>query len=200
MLRLNHMTAIAALLIASLGFGQGHPLVESFSAIQVDDHIQLDFAIIGGGSCNGVQLLRSSDGVQFFRIDEIQGICGGSEFTEHYTLLDESPLQATTNHYKLVLGFQGESQVIQLNFVPLNAGFNVFPNPVQDWAVLKWDNPTGVQFTVDIYNLSGHQVEHAEGITSSEIFLQLRDFLPGTYIFQLIGEDGRRITGKFIRV
>ena len=102
---------------------------------------------------SGVQLLRSSDGVQFFRIDEIQGICGGSEFTEHYILLDETPLQATTNHYKLALGVQGESQVIQLNFVPLNAGFNVFPNPVQDWAVLKWDNPTEIQFSVDIYNI-----------------------------------------------
>lgn len=194
------MIASVALLLASLAYGQGHPLLETFTAIQVDDHIQIDFAIIGGGSCNGVQLMRSSDGERFFKIAEIQGVCGGSEFTEHYTLWDESPLQASTNSYKLILGVQGESQVIQLNFVPLNAGFNVYPNPIQDWAVLKFDNPTGVQFTFDVYNLSGHQVEHADGITSSEIFLQLRDFLPGTYIFQLIGEDGRRITGKFIRV
>ena len=196
----KHTTVTAALLSAALGFGQDLPLLESFSAIQVENHVQLDFSIAGGASCNGVQLLRSSDGEYFTEIGAIQGICGGSEFTEQYTLRDNAPLQTSTNRYKLVLGVQGESEVIQLDFVPLYAGFNVYPNPVQDGSVLKWNNPTGVPFTLNIYTLFGQRVEHAQSIISSEFILQFQGVLPGTYVFHLIGEDGRHITGKFIRV
>lgn len=186
--------------LSVLGLGQGHPLLDNFSVRQVGDHIQLDFGIIGGASCNGVQLLRSADGEKFYQINEIQGICGGSEFTEQYTLIDDSPFQSTTNHYKLVLGTQGESEVLMIQFVDLDAGYNIAPNPVQEWVLIRFDNPTEKAFEFSMFDLAGAQVRPNTVVTSAEIHLWLSDLIPGIYIFQLKGEDGRLITGKILRV
>lgn len=175
-------------------------ILESFTVIQVDNHLQIDFAIAGGASCNGVQLLRSSNGVDFYHLNEIEGICGGSEFVEHYTLLDDSPLQTTANHYKLILGTEGASEVLSYHFVALEAGYRVIPNPVRDWAVIRFDNPTGLSFELNVYDLNGAVVESAPNITSTEIRLELRNYQAGMYIFQLRSSDGTLITGRFHRV
>lgn len=178
----------------------GHPILHSFTLRQVGNSVQIDFAILGGASCNGVQLERSSDGELYDKIDEIQGVCGGSEFTEFYTLIDESPFQSATNHYRLILGNQGNSVTRTITFVQLEDAYRVFPNPAANWAVIKFDNPTEIPFTFAVYTLTGGEKERSLNITSNEIFLRLDAYEAGTYIFQLQGSDGTLITGKFIHV
>lgn len=178
----------------------GHPLLDSFVLRQVGNTVQIDFAIISGASCNGVQLERSNGTEEFYRIDEIQGVCGGSEFVEHYTLVDESPLQNTTIHYRLILGNQGSSVTRTIDFIQLEDAYRVYPNPIVTWAVIKFDNPTEIPFTYSVYTLTGGLKESTPNITSNEIYLDLESYASGTYIFQLQGADGTLITGKFIRI
>ncbi|NNE55844.1 MAG: T9SS type A sorting domain-containing protein [Flavobacteriales bacterium] len=175
-----------------------HEILDLFELRQVNNTIQIDFAVKGGASCQGVQLERSaSKAGEFETVAQIQGICGGSEFTEYYTLVDEEPLEYSTNFYRLVLGAQGKSSIRSINFVRLENDYRVFPLPAKSWAVLKFENPTERLYQLSVYSLSGNLVEEAQ-VTSQEVFIDLSFYSKGTYIFQLSSPDENTITGKFI--
>lgn len=171
----------------------GHEILDSFSVIQVGNTVQIDFAIKGGASCQGAILQRSTDGEYFAEIDNIQGICGGSEFTEYYTLHDENPFNSQTNYYRVVLGNQGNSAVLGIHFVELSDGYRVFPQPSRDWAVIKFDNPTQTAYVINVYTLTGG-VKDTGTITSNEVYLDLGNYEVGNYVFQLISTE-KMITG-----
>ena len=196
-LNMTKLLLLTASCLAGISSWAQSSILEYFTALQIDNHVQIDFAIVGGASCNGVQLLRSSDGENFYFLEEIEGVCGGSEFTEQFTLIDDAPLQTTANHYKLILGTVESSEVLTYHFVALEAGYRVIPNPIRDWAVIRFDNPTGLVFELAVFDMSGALVESGSNITSSEIHLQLTKYRPGMYIFQLLSVDGTRITGRF---
>lgn len=174
----------------------GNDILESFSAIQVGNAVQIDFSIKGGASCQGAALQRSSDGQFFEDIEYIQGICGGTEFTEFYTLKDEEPLSNRTNFYRVELGNAGYSSVLDLNFVSLENDYRVYPQPSRDWVVIKFDNPTQTPFVLNIYTLLGG-IKDSGTVTSNEVFLNLGRYQAGNYVFQLISSE-KMITGTFV--
>lgn len=171
----------------------GNKILDSFSAIQVGNTIQIDFSIKGGASCQGAILERSSEGDFFEDIASIQGICGGSEFTEFYSLNDGDPLLNSANYYRVALGNQGYSAVLAIDFIELDKGYRVYPQPSRDWAVIKFDNPTQTPFVLNIYTMSGG-VKDSGTITSNEAYLDLGRYEAGNYVFQLIS-TGKLITG-----
>jgi hypothetical protein len=171
----------------------GNEILESFSAIQVGNTIQIDFSVKGGASCQGAILQRSSEGVFFDDIASIQGICGGSEFTEFYSLNDDEPLLNSTNYYRVALGNQGHSAVLAIGFVQLEKGYRVYPQPSRDWAVIKFNNPTQSPFVLNIYTMTGG-IKDSGTITSNEVYLDLSRYEAGTYVFQLISTE-KVITG-----
>jgi hypothetical protein len=175
----------------------GLAILESFQVRQVNNTIEVDFAIKGGASCQGAQLQRSSDEELFIQIGEIQGICGGSEFTEHYKLVDTQPLEYSTNYYRLTLGNQNTT-IVQIDFVRLENNYRVFPTPALNWTVIRFENPTNIPHSISIYTLEGGLVEKGDQITSQEIYLNLSRYNSGIYIFQLSSESRESITGKFV--
>lgn len=172
----------------------GNEILESFSAIQVGNTIQIDFSVKGGASCQGAILQRSSEGDVFENVAYIQGICGGTEFTEFYTLKDDDPLLNRTNFYRVELGNAGYSAVIGVDFVQLEDNYRVYPQPSRNWAVIKFDNPTQMPFVLSIYTLTGG-LKDSGTITSNEVYLDLARYEVGNYVFQLVSSD-KLITGS----
>lgn len=178
----------------------GHPLLEEFSLIQVGNQVQVDIGIVGGASCFGIDLQRSEDGLTFKTVAHISGICGGGAFTEFYTTHDPDPVHHRSVSYRLVLGAQGHTESVSFTFIPLSENWMIFPNPIRDWAVLRFENPTQSVYALDIYNLAGQHVHGLVGISSGEVFLPTDGFESGTYLFQLRSEQGILISGTFVKI
>ena len=172
----------------------GNEILESFSAIQVGNTIQIDFSVKGGASCQGAILQRSSEGDVFENIEFIPGICGGTEQIEFYTFKDDSPLRNQINFYRVELGNAGYSAVLGIQFVELEDNYRVYPQPARDWVVIKFDNPTQSPFVLNVYTLTG-EVKDSGTITANEVYLDLGLYEAGNYVFQLISTENR-ITGS----
>jgi hypothetical protein len=173
-------------------------ILAQFSLRQVDNRIQVNFAIEGGSSCNGVELERSENGVDFEVINFIPGICGGTDKTEYYTLADHEPVLNKDSYYRLQLGQQERTPSLTIRFVPLKEGYRVFPNPAVSFTLIRFNNPQELQHDLYVFNSSGLIVEKATGITSSEVYLDLQNYSSGNYYFTLAGPQGSGVKGKFI--
>lgn len=183
---------------ASSTLAQDDAVLEYFRAVQNDNFIQVSFAIAGGSSCQGVGLERSSDTEKYDEIDFIPGVCGGSEFTEVYSFIDRNPLEYSDNFYRLKLGAEGLSHSISIRFVRLEDGYRVYPTPAQSWAVIKFDNPTSLEYDFRVYSMNGKILETAPTITANEVYMDLNQYSSGTYIFQLSNPSVPTITGRLI--
>lgn len=196
---INPISLCFCVLTCLSGFAQegGINILESITVRQMNNTIRIDFGIQGGAQCQGVKLERSSDSAEFYQIDQIQGICGGSEIVEYYTFIDENPLEYSTNHYRLQLGTQGHTPVVSVAYVRLQENYRVFPNPANAWAVIRFENPNGLDYELQVFDLGGRIIENTPHITSQEIYMDLDIYSPGLYIFQLSNGSNGLITGKF---
>ncbi|MFZ6052426.1 T9SS type A sorting domain-containing protein [Halocola ammonii] len=197
----SFFTLFFTIVLSFSGFAQKEDttsILAGFSLRQVDNHIQINFAIKGGSSCNGVELERSKNGLDFEVINFIPGICGGTDKTEYYTLSDNQPLANQENHYRLQLGQQERTFVLTIRFVPLEDGYRVFPNPASQFTLIRFNNPQELQHELYIFDARGLIVEKASNITSSEVYLNLQNYSPGKYFFTLAAQNGNGVKGKFI--
>jgi len=200
----KYLPWVSALIFATLNSyysaGQGHEILESFSLTQTGNNVLVNFAIKGGASCNGVTLQRrlSSDSI-YSVAAEIQGVCGGSEFTEHYTLEDDSPELGNSNIYRLKLGTVGFSDELEITVIELLSEYTIYPQPAASEVFLKYDNPGNTPVSVNVFDSAGRIVKRLRGLTSDLIFINSSDLEVGMYIFQLEFSTGEMLTGKFIR-
>ena len=205
-MKLQQSTILLLLLIfapafSHFGFAQKEDttsILAGFSLRQVDNRIQISFAIKGGSSCNGVELERSENGVDFEVINFIPGICGGTDKTEYYTLADQNPVAHNNSYYRLQLGQQERTATLTIRFIPLKDGYRVFPNPAQHFTIIRFNNPQELQHELYIFDARGLIVENASGITSSEIYLDLQNYASGKYFFTLARQNGSGVKGRFI--
>jgi hypothetical protein len=192
-------TCLAFFLLCSSSLSaQDDAVLDYFRAVQNGNEIQISFAIVGGSSCQGVGLERSSIPGHFEQIDFIPGVCGGTEFTEVYSFVDKTPLEYADNFYRLKLGAEGISHSISIRFVRLEAGYRVYPTPAQSWVVIKFDNPTAATYEFYLYSMNGRLIETAASITASEIYVDLSLYSTGAYIFQLSNPNVPTITGRLL--
>lgn len=76
-------------------------------------------------------------------------------------------------------------------------GWNLYPNPAQDAAFVRFDNPDGKRYEVRLIDMQGRVLEMQQ--THSNSFrIALERYAPGMYLCQLKAEDGRTTTGKLL--
>jgi hypothetical protein len=173
------------------------------SALRVDqmgNQVRIDLVISAGISyCVGIDLERSSDGENFEVIDQITGICGGSEFEEAYSMFDETPIYNQLSYYRLNLGTVGRSETLPIFFVPLKDGLLTFPNPANTSVQIKFDNPENRTFQIEIFkNDQLHYFKNA--LVGNEYLLSTEAYAQGTYHFKITFESGRQYKGRFVVV
>lgn len=172
--------------------GQTEEILEQFSIRQLGHEIRVDAGIKGGASCLGITLERSI-GDDFEAIDEIGGVCGGSEFTEYYVLTDDDPIPNVMNRYRLRLGFSGYTHVQEILFVPPTGGMVLYPNPANEWIDLKWDEIVS-DATLDIFHHDGRLQRTFSDISGSEIRVFINGLANGLYVIQL--RVGQEVVGR----
>lgn len=192
------MRAFFLLLITVIGstvVGQEHAILSKFTAQYTGSEVVLAWTIKGGQQCNGIDVYRSIDSVNWVKIGGVEGICGASE-PQYYDFIDADPEKGNLNYYKLQLGTQGFSSVQNVKVIRYDELFAAYPNPSPDIIHLSISPELG-SGEVFIFDLHGKQVFSGLLQSGEEIDLNKDQFGTGIFVFRWISE-GKTVSGKLI--
>lgn len=178
---------------------QGSPLLGKFSLSQFDGHVSLYWQIVEGSTCNGIQIYRSTDSVDFDRIGYIAGICGSEFESMNYYFTDSLPVENSVNYYYLELGTIGVSDVISIDVISSgNSGYQIRPHPVVDQATIYFNALDASSHVLRVYDMQGKEVFNDE--SADNFFDITTTSLPsGSYVFTISSsEKSTLINGVFL--
>lgn len=164
---------------------QDASLLDNFSAFEHNGSIYLNWTVAAGTTCNGIDIYRSGDNLNFNHIGRIPGVCGNNSSPVSYSFTDENPIPNNTNYYRLELGNFGYSTTISHDFISIqNNEFQIRPHPVTSESKIYFNNSTKKECEFILYNLNG--VKHLRLSTTENFFPISKDFLPsGIYVFTI---------------
>lgn len=171
------------------GLAQGSPLLGKFSGDQQGSSVSLYWLILAGSTCNGIQIYRSTDSVNYERIGYIPGICGDEFVDESFAFTDSLPILNAVNYYYLELGTIGVSDVISVNVIsPGNSGYQIRPHPVVDRATIYFDPLTISAHEIRLYTMQGIEVLY-EKTTDNYFEIETNSIPSGAYAFKITSDD-----------
>ena len=182
----------------SICFGQV-TILEKFQARLVNDEVILTWTIIQGSTCNGIDLTRSLDGINFIKIGQIDGICGSLSEAVPYTLLDKNP-SISINYYRLELGGVGPSEIISIQVFNFGEeGYVVQPNPFVTNTKIYFKNDRNELFKLSVYGVNGSVVLNQ--VSNTNFFeLDKQITSTGLYVFVITKNEGDfNAKGKILR-
>ena len=172
--------------------------VDDFLAVQQNDGVFLRWTILSGNTCDGTKIERSEDGINFYKIGEIPGVCGSPDKPITYDFTDIEPFKNRVNYYRLQLGFLGITSFKTVDFIVLgDEGYSINPNPFSEGAIFLFDNPDGEEHELIIFDYKG-QIAMSFKTSDNKIQLDRNYFSAGTYIFRLNTAGKVVMTGKFV--
>ena len=174
----------------------------NFKIFQVNQAVFLNFILSKGSSCNGFNVLHSSDSVNFKVIHEDPTICGTSNADEAKNWTHVNPIINQLNYYKIQLN-PGEMSPVNRIFVNQTNKPNIilFPNPIStdhDFLTIKILGTESLEFDGFIYNQFGNYVLKIENqSTISNSTIKINELSNGLYLIKLT--DGYNLySTKFI--
>lgn len=176
-----------------------HPFIESFTLTVQDGRVLVDWVMKGGTSCDGSEVERSLNGVDFVRVHRIEGICGDPTVPVPFSWADEEPVELSTLHYRIVFGSQGRSSTKSVSFDQLvRSEQRFFPSPADASATLLLKVPASAQVDLLIADAAGRVMLRREGLVGARHELDLYAFPAGSYSYVAVA-DGRRFEGRFVK-
>ena len=174
----------------------------NFKIFQVDQAVFLNFILSKGSSCNGFNVLHSTDSLNFKVIHEDPTICGTSNADEAKNWTHVNPIINQLNYYKIQLN-PGEMSPVNRIFVNQTNKPNIvlFPNPISndiDLLTIKILGTESLEFDGFIYNQFGNYVLKIENqSTISNSTIKINELSNGLYLIKLT--DGYNLySTKFI--
>lgn len=169
---------------------EGHPILDSFSAFEVDGTVYISCVISAGYTCNGIDVLKSEDTIRFTEIGNIAGVCGSSSNPVRYDFVDENPKINATSYYKLELGGVGFTSLLEVDVRRFrNNNLQIAPNPVFSDCTIFLDNPNSENMNVTVTSLTGEIMFRTTTIME-ELQLNLSDWVNGIYIVHITSNSG----------
>ncbi len=196
---LRNYIILMVLISAYPAFSQeADQFLDDFFAVQQDEEVYLRWTILSGNTCDGTRIERSEDGVSFYEIGEIPGVCGSPDKPITYDFTDTKPIKNRINYYRLQLGFLGITSSKTVDFIMLgDEGYSIHPNPFSESAIFLFNNPDGERYELSIFDDRGQLL--ISYITSeNKIRLDGKSITAGTYIFRLSTAGTVVKTGKFV--
>jgi hypothetical protein len=170
-------------------------LATQFNLYESDDAVHLTWVIEEGNICEGIEIERSEDGINFVDVGRIEGVCGSFTGATRFDYVDAMPVLNHVNHYRLRSQHELISTVIAIEVVALGSGqCLVRPNPMAGAGVVYFENPMREVHTLSVVDLRGAVVQVLE--TRLERFdLDVSLLLGGIYAFVILDGDGA-VAGK----
>lgn len=174
-------------------------ILSNFSGTSLNNKVFLKWTISAGNTCNGIQLFRSIDSLNFIEIGDIQGVCGSLSEPKGYSFTDLNPVLNFKNYYRLDLGGIETSLPIAVNVIDFaDNNYYLTQNPITTTAKVVTYNPTFETLNLTIFLPNGAIAQQLT--TTADFFtIDAMKFATGSYFFTISSEKNERpIQGKFI--
>ncbi|MBK9477393.1 MAG: T9SS type A sorting domain-containing protein [Bacteroidetes bacterium] len=187
---MRHLRQILILVIFLVGtvkiaFSQRSPILGQFSISTTDGKVFLNWSIVSGATCNGIQIYRSADTSNFSQIGEIPGVCGSASFEQFYNYTDYHPLKNQLNYYRLELGSLEYSQTVSIEVIDIEyGGYQIRPQPANTAAKIYFENNNKQEYDFSLFDLKGQKLLTASG-KEDYFALNTTDVQSGLYFFTI---------------
>ena len=192
---------LAALLAGQVAVAQNdeHPFIRSFDITVLDGRILVAWTMQGGSTCDGSEVLRSTNGVDFTAVHRLKGICGDAELDVPFSWMDGAPPELSTLSYRIKLGNEGFSSIKSVDFAQLTTGQQrFFPSPMREEATLLLNAPASARVDLRIFDMGGRIVWEREGLVGREHRILLPGVQAGVYGY-VARTEGRTFQGRFVK-
>lgn len=177
---------------------QHNPILENFTATQNGGKVYLSWTITSGSTCNGIDILRSTDSISFNSISNIAGTCGSLTVAVTYQFTDNNPIKNKTNYYRLDLGGNGSSEILAVEIIDVSNGYQLRPHPVKDYGKLFFQKASNTAHLLIVYNPSAG-IELQQTTTNNYFEIFPKQLNPGMYFFTIVAAGGiSLVKGKII--
>ncbi len=176
-------------------------LLADFDIDVSDGKVLLAWTINSGSTCNGMQIYRSKDSINFTLIKDIQGVCGNLSSPVSYTYTDQTPILNAINYYRINFGGQEDSPILGVEVINvLSNSYLLRPNPVTGAANLYFENDNQNEVVLKVFDDFG-DVIYLEQTSSNKFVLDSTNFSSGMYYFSLENQKTSNvINGKAVIV
>lgn len=187
-------------LLSATGKAQDeHPFLEYFGITVQEGRVLLDWTMVGGSTCDGSEVERSTDGESFSRVHRIEGLCGDPDVSVPFEWSDEDPPELSTLFYRIVFGSEGRSSVKSVRFAQLTTSAQrFFPSPTDGQATLLLNVSASATVDLVVRDLQGRTVMELGELNGREHHLDVAVLHAGTYTY-VAEADGRRFSGRFVK-
>jgi len=176
-----------------------HPFIKTFTLTVLDGRVQVDWTMQGGSTCDGSEVLRSTDGAEFVAIHRIDGICGDPILDVPFGYRDDAPPELSRIYYRISLGLDGYSSIKYVDFAQLTEGQQrFFPSPMGNTATLLLNVPGSANVDLLLFDAGGRQVWQKNGLVGRQHDLDLGFLNAGLYLY-VADVEGRRFQGRFMK-
>ena len=152
----------------------------SFTAVNINEHIQIDWTVNENENTAKYILEKGSNGIDFSVIHEVQAI-GSSE--QNYQFLDENDRSGTT-YYKLNI-LNNSNEIILSRVITIetsgDSNVQIYPNPTSGKLTIDVGNNENLALQINIYNSSGKKVSSL--VTQDSIAKLNMGKFPGRVVF-----------------
>ena len=177
-------------------YSQNEDVVEVFSANEFNKKVFLNWTISQGNTCNGIDVFRSVNGVDYSKIGDFEGICGSASESIDYNFTDLFPIKNAMNHYRLGLGGLGNSYSVKIEIIDIASNsYQVRPQPVNENALLLFNNDSSKEALLNVYNGKGELILQKSTMKSNFQLGVLSNSPAGLYFFTL-NVNEKEIRGK----
>ncbi len=189
----------------SENFMDDAPNFLNLEATPLDNGISLFWAANRVNETNSFTIEKSLDGISFQEFRTIENPSNGSIETATFDMFDTAPIQGM-NYYRLRKNLSN-STIIYSNMVAVsydfdNKGLVLYPNPLKrtDLLNISFGSSFTGKLSILIANVTGKIIKEIEleEVPDSPFELDLKDYSEGTYIIQLIGEEFRPVSKRFL--
>lgn len=174
-------------------------ILGDFDIDQSNGKVLLAWTIKSGSVCNGMQIFRSKDSVNFVLIEDIQGVCGDLSSSVSYTYTDQTPILNNYNYYKINFGGLEDSNILGIEVINiLSNSYLLKPNPVTGASDLYFENDNQNDVVLKVFDDFG-DVIYLEETQANKFTLDSISFSSGMYYFSLENKTTRNvINGKAV--
>jgi hypothetical protein len=176
----------------------------SFTATVEKGGVALNWSTASEKNNDRFEVLRSTDGVNFVKIGEVDGN-GTTSVPQNYSFLDNTVSSGVYYYQLRQVDFDGASELSKIVSVEINvtqaftAG-NFFPNPTSNATSLIVTLPTDSRISFSLFTTDGRQVfskVYNLGKGQQRIDFDFGQLPAGTYIGS-IQTESERVTKKLI--
>ncbi|MDO7613650.1 MAG: T9SS type A sorting domain-containing protein [Crocinitomicaceae bacterium] len=174
-------------------------ILGDFDIDQSNGKVLLAWTIKSGSVCNGMQIFRSKDSVNFVLIEDIQGVCGDLSSSVSYTYTDQTPILNNYNYYKINFGGLEDSNILGIEVINiLSNSYLLKPNPVTGASDLYFENDNQSEVVLKVFDDFG-DVIYLKETQANKFTLDSTSFSSGMYYFSLENKTTRNvINGKAV--